>query len=121
MTVTGPATLNGGLTVNGAAMCGTLRVGGGAQIERFDDGTLGSATTSVPTARAVKAYVDAQVTQLNSQINQAMAQITQLTDQLNRFRAIYDRHQHRYIHYTYRDITAVNVQNWGDTQGPNPA
>ncbi len=58
--------------MNGAAKCGTLRVGGGTQIERFDDGTLGSATTIVPTARAVKAYVDAQVTQLNSQINQVM-------------------------------------------------
>ena len=121
LTVTGPSTLNGGLTVNGLATTATLRVGGGTTIDRFDDGALSNVTTSVPTARAVKAYIDAQVTQLNSQLSQATSLITQLTGQLNQFRAIYDRHQHRYIHYTYRDITTVNVQNWGDTQPPNPA
>ncbi len=106
LTVTGPATLNGGLTVNSATV-GTLRVGTGMLIERFDDGTLGNSAAVVPTARAVKAYVDAQV--------------ALMMEQLKAFKNVYDRHQHRYIHYTYRDITAVNVQNWGDTQSPNPA
>ncbi|MFN8466293.1 MAG: hypothetical protein U0X20_12120 [Caldilineaceae bacterium] len=106
LTVTGATTLNGGLTVN-AATVGTLRVGTGMLIERFDDGTLGNSAAVVPTARAVKTYVDAQV--------------ALMMEQLKAFRTIYDRHQHRYIHYTYRDITAVNVQNWGDTQSPNPA
>jgi hypothetical protein len=121
LTVTGAANLNGGLAVNGLVTTSTLRVGGGAQIERFDDGALGSATTVVPTARAVKAYVDAQVSQANAQINQAMTQVTQLNDQLSRLRAIYERHQHKYVHYTYRDIANVNVQNTNDTQPPNPA
>ena len=114
----GAANLNSGLTVAGVVTAGTLRIGNGALIERFDDGTLGGAAAVVPTARAVKVYVDAevsqlsaQVTQANAQINQAVAQVAQLSDQLIKLKALYEKHQHKYAHYTYRDITTVNVLN----------
>jgi hypothetical protein len=85
------------LEVSGTVKATGLRLGTSVEVNEFMDGTLTNASTTVPTARAVKAYVDEQIAQLRASLN---------------------NHVHVYGYTRYQDVFTVARWENATTQKP---
>jgi hypothetical protein len=65
----GTATPGAKLEVLGEMKASSLRIGTGVAVDRFDDSTLGDSSSTVPTAKAIKTYVDTQIADLRRQFS----------------------------------------------------